>query len=494
MDEEYIILKHESDNSMIYIYENDGSQNFELLRAMDRKDFFEELKCAIDAKKSITNFEVKNGNVELECLYVDGDDYEEDRITLTFSYELFADPEFLAGLNSLKSRFDEVREETKRNVEEQMRICDQREAFRKTIASYVKTGKAKGDGEYLTHLYEFVKDNKEHIVAFLDSLDVEAKRFWKRDFLNWFIINGDVAFLGDVMSLIMIVFGIIEGVAFNTWFFVKLGLITIGVCTPVGLLSISPIPRKLIRKDMEKIYEELKSYIEKSLNCGEEILLQNEQDRDVFLDSLRKLFEFIKNKEEKEYSSCIIELNRLIHDYAGAKRAELSGETKIDKFAFLRRLIALEFVLKSKDNSISDSLFMSIDDRIKFLGMPQNAKFDDVVLNDIFNTMKRILTFPYDGYETEINELLKIATDYVKRSLSDGVQNDVGITPSKIEATQALAAIENVINKKISDYIDSTKLNNDLSTIVTFAETLSASGEDSILEEDDTSMGPAKQI
>ena len=70
--------------------------------------------------------------------------------------------------------------------------------------------------------------------------------------------------------------------------------------------------------------------------------------------------------------------------------------------------------------------------------------------------MKRILTFPYDGYETEINELLKIATDYVKRSLSDGVQNDVGITPSKIEATQALAAIENVINKKISDYIDST--------------------------------------
>ena len=55
-------------------------------------------------------------------MYVDGDDYEEDRITLTFSYELFADPEFLAGLNSLKSRFDEVREETKRNVEEQMRI------------------------------------------------------------------------------------------------------------------------------------------------------------------------------------------------------------------------------------------------------------------------------------------------------------------------------------------------------------------------------------
>ncbi len=191
-----------------------------------------------------------------------------------------------------------------------------------------------------------------------------------------------------------------------------------------------------------------------------------ERNVEPFIKFILADIEYIRTLGAEKYHQELIDLENLSKRYIDQKRKEVIEGIPIDIVSFLNELTDIEMATFSKNpnkglirngSEIVKKEF--IEERLRYLGI-DTIETVDPFLNFIFEQVRRITTYPYQGCETELVELYKIAGDYV-RERSDNQATLVIRTPGS-ELLKKETALELVITRKIKECKQYEELASDL--------------------------------
>lgn len=202
------------------------------------------------------------------------------------------------------------------------------------------------------------------------------------------------------------------------------------------------------------------------LNGNNNLALPSMEAKDPFIRFILSDIEYIKTLNIEDYSMELNSLKDLVKRYCEAKKQEMHiGET-VDIESFMTELTDLELAMFSKNKRIGlirrptevvREAF--IEERLKYIGVEDTPEANDSYLKFIFEQVKRIANYPYEGCEVDLVELYKIATDYVKSK-----KGEEGLSLSTPGGTllKRETALELEINKKIKNCEEAEALADDI--------------------------------
>lgn len=149
---------------------------------------------------------------------------------------------------------------------------------------------------------------------------------------------------------------------------------------------------------------------------------------DPFIRFILADIEYIDFLSSNSYKAELDSLESLSNRYLKAKREEILGGKPLCGDKFLNELTDLELAIFSKNNKSglkrsNKGLIRTelIEERLRYIGITESTSTDDKYLDFVFEQIKRITAYPYEGCEKDLVELYRIAADYVKAMNSDEI-------------------------------------------------------------------------
>lgn len=453
-----------------------STRELSLLDPITYGEFFKRLRDDVKTKSSLEDMKLVDGNLTIGHFFTNNEiSFGLDEITVSFSTELWQDESFKNTLEDILAEYKEVSLETKQNIEEKKRTIQERKRFEeevfRTLDEYLKTGKfgENRDEKFMSVFIDYIDKNKDKIKSHLAGEALKQRhphftRFYKT--MEFLVIPVCLTFLlstvSSIFTLILFFMDVILPLIISLGSAIMSGAI-------IGFDAI--ILDKTKEKYVNVSYDELveMAEIEKEKIESMEKSIENDSlQQDIFLKYISHASLYMLEHNDLDFSKEAQELSLLLHSYADAKKEEVAQKTRLDRFKFLSELTKLEIAIYSKNNNkrfLTDYLTKGLDDRLEFLGIAKNVTLSDSALNDVFKTIKRILNFPYDGFEDDLMELIKMSQEYVEETKEDETPRRLGYTEASVKLVNRLALLTCEIDKRVSAYIDSVNLDGDLAAI-----------------------------
>lgn len=509
--ETYLLIcgkdKENNKDGRIHGFVKKSENEFTLAGKYTYEEFFGYLEKRLEEKSHIESLGFRDGRIILlDFIFDEGKlSYSSKGVEYIASFELTQDEEFNRRVERLQRKYEAASEETKTNIAKIKAEIDEKkkflERFKKSIETYFKTGQiAESDRVFNEASKDFILNNKDKVVKVMDEKAFRVKRpYWNRFWRFFDQIFGGL-FLIATGGIIFAALSPLFYFLLENWFVLKLSLAVAGISGSLGLLSISSLPEKIRKMPIKGLSHEFLEALERRIEKSDNpVITMKESDvkPDVYLDCLNRAYNYMRKFPDGVFLNELLGINELIFDYASAKKEEMTSGTGIEKLNFLKRLTKLEIAIYSKSiegvprrKPIEDYMMMGLEERLEFLGLPSRKNINDSTLKDIFETIKRVLSFPYERCEDDIVELFALAQEYVKNAQVDSEPKGYGLTNVSQEAIKKLAIIEERIKVKISEFIDAENLSGDLATIGGYLGTLGITGEkEKTPKGDDGSIG-----
>lgn len=463
----YMLLKGEYEGGFS-VYQTNSSRDLSLLDSITYGEFFKRLRDAVKAKSSLEDMKLADGNLTIDL-------FSSEKVTIGFSTELWHDESFRGTLEDILAEYKEVSLETKRNIEEKKRTIQERKRFEeevfRSLNEYLKTGKfgENRDGKFMSAFIDYIDKNKGKIKSGLEGEGLKSRHPHFMRFYKVMKFLSVPAFLTLLVSFVCsIILPVLIFIAdMHLPFIISLVLMIISGSV-FGLDIILDKTRKKYVNDLYRILVK-KAEIEKEKIESMEKSIENDSlQQDIFLKYISRASFYMLEHNDLDFSNEARELSLLLHSYADAKKEEIAQKARVDRFKVLGELTKLEIAIYSKNNNkrfLTDYLAKGLDDRLEFLGIAKNVVLSDSALNDVFKTIKRILNFPYDGFDDDIMELIKMSQEYVEETKKDETPRGLGYTEASVKLINRLALLTCEIDKRVSSYIDSVNLDGDLAAI-----------------------------
>lgn len=234
----------------------------------------------------------------------------------------------------------------------------------------------------------------------------------------------------------------------------------LGVFGPGALSFISSLYYKDFQKDWNlKIW----NYFISQYEHTHDIFLEGKKDikslpekeiKDPFIRFIICDIDYIRKQNAADYASELQRLSDLIARYRDDKRREMVQGVSVEMDSFMTELTDIELSMFSKNRKVGLNRTNSelikeafVTDRLKYIGVEEGYDANDKYLSFIFEQVRRITVYPYEGCEKDLVELYKIAADYVKAKNGDQISLTLE-TPEKT-LIQKETAIELEITRKI---------------------------------------------
>ena len=393
------------------------------------RGFLDGLLETVETNSSIQVLTFENHILHVETFadYASGE-YRSDSYTIEFIEPSYALYDFFDEIRKIVHKYECVKKITDKNLEDRIH-----RGLTYYLEQYLETATLPSEiTEQTAKVFiEFIDSHKNNII---DNLSY-FQRF--RNFLSRIKLPFESNITKFLKILIPLV-SILLFVATLVWSYGPIGiafLVNSAIMLVYGGVKITNRILQRIGNHIIKKYENsinsfqdelIKFYQLDDVTLEQKVASFEADVEDMFIDFIKEDIGDISNKPSNEdYDNILKELNSLLLEYKIALNSEHLGGKTVDRFYFLSQLIAIEKKMYSINQSIGliqDGALRFSEDvlskRLKFLEGNLAFSIDDSCLKKIQNTLIRILSTPYKGYEKEILELLTIAQEYVQCNIS----------------------------------------------------------------------------
>lgn len=434
-------------------------------------EFRRRWKACIDSGDFVEEFKFEDGILHTECFSFSEREaqYSFETSDYEIALSLYQDEVFKAILDSLLKDYAEVSEKTKENIKNLKPNIRKIGTYLNAIEAYFKNGNlGQRDESFISELYDYIINNREGLRDFFGKEIMKIRHpfrsfFGKENFMATMVLS----FICSLISLFFSMFLVFM----DDWILVKIS----AGCAALSLGGFFgggfALNNNFVNDSFDKLYSELVDAVGKEKEKAENLsvtLDEKDLTQDAFLRCIKKASSYMDKHREADFSCEAQAMYRLVQDYKKA----LKKESGVDRFQFLSMLTKLELSIYSKSASdsmkyasVKEYMEQGLEDRLEFLGLLKIANIKDGSLEMVYNTIKRVLSFPYDGCEREIVELFQIAKDYVEEMQGTEPSSTFGCTPASEKMLRRVSQVEQRIVEGINRFIDHTNLTEDLAAI-----------------------------